>query len=412
MNDIKLKINKYLLALMVIPFFFVNSVPVFADYDYDTYYIDPGSILAYVYWNKMGYNLTNTISNSSNIAVPAVRTDTGNTNDRLVCNASGTSYSCYYLGTSGNTGTFQFETTRAHDITEENISIQGGEIPWLSGSYIHDTRYVTGTRSLAIGDAGRSTYLSFYSSTPPISTSGNYTGSNAVDNRYCKIWTQDGSNGIIVDRIMYQAIGGVYYQTFKFTNPNQGTGSIYITIDFPRFTNDTKVVPVYAGNADDIDDSLKQRIGIPTDTENYLSRVADSVENTNLWVQNIQSQNTTTNQYLNEMRQQSYTTNNYLSSGNSTSQAANNALSSENQELNSTVSQINTIETQYNSDLNDALGDIDLSTDLVQHTGFTNAALWVSAQFNRLVIGTPFELVITFSLITGLALVLIGKVRG
>lgn len=391
--------------VLLIPFIFVYTIPVLADYDYDVYYIDKSQILAYVYWNRMGMTLTNSVSHSTNIAVPQVRTNTGDTNNRFICNASGTSYSCYYLGSSGNLGTFEYETTLAHNITEENISIQGAEIPWLSGSYIHDTRYVTGTRSLAIGDNGRSTYLTFYSSTPPISTSGNYTGSNAADNRYCKIWTQDGSNGIIVERIMYQAIGGTYYQTFKFTNNNTGTGSIYITIDFPRFDDSTKVVPVYAGDGSDLDDTMKQRVGIDTDTEKYLSSIDSKFSEITLKV-------TSNNTYLQNVSNAANATNSTLNEGNAVSQVVQNNLQSKNTELNTTVSQINSIETTYNDSLNSALNDISTTNDLVQHTGFTNAALWVSAQFNRLVINTPFELIITFSMVSGLALVLIGKMRG
>lgn len=404
----KKNIYKIISIFMLIPFFFVNSVPVFADYDYDTYYIEPWQILSYQYFNNVGFNLTNSISNSNNLAVPQVRTNTGNTNDRFVCNASGTSYSCYYLGSSGNTGTFQFETTLAHDITEENISIHGAEIPWLSGTYIHDISHVSNNRDIYI-PANGSAYISFISTVNPYRANSNYQ-SDANVNNFAQIWSRNSRTGYSIYNQNSSALPGCYFYVLRIDNPyNQ---SDYLSINFPTFTNTTKIVPVYVGSGNDIDDSTKQQLGIVTNTESYLERVANSVENTNLWVQNIQSQNTSTNSYLYEMRTQSYTTNNYLSSGNSTSQAADYALNTENQQLSNTVSQMNSIETEYNSDLNAALGDIDLTTDLVQHTGFTNAALWVSAQFNRLVIGTPLELVVSFSLITGLALVLIGKVRG
>lgn len=385
---------------MLVPFFFVSSVPVFADYDYDTYYIEPYQAIAYIYWNSVGFNLTDDLSNSNNIAVPAVRTDTGSTNDRFVCNASGTSYSCYYLGSSGNTGTFQYETTRAHNITEENISIHGAEIPWLSGSYIHDTSHVSNARDLWIAANG-TLYISMITSTNPLRLGASYS-SNAYDNPYMQVWSRSGSGQFTVSRLNIAAATGAYFNTYAISNPHNTAQ--WVTVNFPEFTSSTKIIPIYVGNGTDLDDSAKQRIGISTVSENYLDRIASSVENSNIWIQNIQSQNTTSNSYL-------YDINSSLSNGNSRSQQADTSLGTQNQALNNVVNQVNSIETIYNNDLNSALNGIDLDNDLVSHTGFTNAALWVSAQFNRMISGTPFELVMMFSLVTGLALVLIGKMR-
>lgn len=397
---------------MVIPFFFVNSIPVFADYDVDTYQVETWQVLAYEYWNRMGFNLTQSFSNSTNIAVPQYTFTTGNTGQSLICNGDSSypanGYACYYRNNSTGQvyGTWSQNTSNAYTEVEQNISIQGAEIPWLHGTYIHDSAYNSNQRGVFLPSNG-DLYISFITSVNTYNPNGDYDASAVHANRHVQVYSQDVVTYYInVELINNSQINGAYWLTFKFHNNDSGRH--WLNINFPRLGTgnaETKIIPVYVGSGTDLSDSQKQQLGIVTTTELKLSEIDASIDsiytyvvNTNLWVQSIANQGSTTNQYL--------------SSGNSTSQAANTALNSENQQLTNTVSQMNSIETEYNSDLNAALGDIDLSTDLVQHTGFTNAALWVSTQFNRLVIGTPLELVVSFSLITGLALVLIGKVRG
>lgn len=241
-------------------------------------------------------------------------------------------------------------------------------------------------------------YISFLSNLNPQNTT-NYTGTNAVDNLYIKLWSLNGDSNFSVERISLSAVDvgpAYYFNSIKVTNNNsRGT---WVTIDFPKFRDSTLIIPVYTGTGNDLPDYARNTVGIPTRTEQFLESLVTSQND----LLNQEKQTTLAAQKQNSLSE----------FGNSFSQNRQQALSESNNTLDNRVNQMNNIETEYNSDLNAALDDIDISTDLVQHTGFTNAALWVSAQFNRLVIGTPFELVITFSLITGLALVLIGKMRG
>lgn len=393
----------FLILLLVIPFCLFIIVPVNAEneHDYDT--LEPWQVLAYTYWNRLGFNLISSVANnttiSGTISEPSYRINTGDTSYRYQCNQSGTSYVCYYVNNAGsNIGTFEYETVAAHSdsvsLTDSGTFFTGYTIPWLSGTYIHDTTHVNNQRDILL-PANGSVYMGVVSSVN-FWNSSDYAGGNALPNRYANVYSRDGSSGFQVHRFNSSEIVGAYYQVFRIDNPNNSNA--WVSVDFPKITNSTTIIPIYLGSGNDIPDSVKQSLGIMTGTEQYLSEISDNTSNLAGGI----------NQVVVATSQG----NSLIANGNSTSAAATNNLSNQNNELSSTVSQINSLETTYNDSLNLALNNISTSNELVQHTGFTNAALWVSAQFNRLVVNTPFELIITFSMVTGLALVLIGKMRG
>lgn len=68
-------------------------------------------------------------------------------------------------------------------------------------------------------------------------------------------------------------------------------------------------------------------------------------------------------------------------------------------------------EDDFNNDLNDSLDDINVNFDVGNAFGskFLNSAQWVRQQFDALTNTTPFGTVLSFSLILGLALLIIGK---
>lgn len=389
----KKRFIQFLSLVLAISFFLCNSRPVLADYDYDLYTIEPEQVLAYTYWNNAGFQYTQSFTNSTNIAVPQYYTDNGNTGYSLICNNNNYTgdpedYACFYRSNSTGQvyGTWYRSTNVAHTETEQNISIQGAEIPWLSGTYTHYSSYGTNNNPIYIAK-GATLYIS------TITTNNLYgsaeVGGNLTPQHWVQGWTDDGST-LDVNLITSSQVRNAYLYTIAI-GPNNTDYRRYVVLDFPTINTNTKLIPLYVGLGNDLNDSLKQQIGLTTRSEKALETIAANSQQNTLAVQ----------------RQ-----NSLVEYGNTNSQSATSDLTQSNSELSGSVSQINSIETGYNDDLNAALNDIDLSTDLVQHTGFTNAALWVSAQFNRLVVGTPFELVMTFSLITGLALVLIGKMRG
>lgn len=93
------------------------------------------------------------------------------------------------------------------------------------------------------------------------------------------------------------------------------------------------------------------------------------------------------------------------------STSAGDALNNENQNLNDTTSDLNTIETQFTSDFDTNINAIDLtSPTVINGTEFLNSANWVRTRFNEITVGNPFGSIIVFSMIIGLALLLIGRV--
>lgn len=70
------------------------------------------------------------------------------------------------------------------------------------------------------------------------------------------------------------------------------------------------------------------------------------------------------------------------------------------------------IENQFNTDFNDNLDniDIDSSSNIISQNNLVNSANWVKNRFNELTINNPFGDILSFSLIFGLALLLIGRI--
>lgn len=86
------------------------------------------------------------------------------------------------------------------------------------------------------------------------------------------------------------------------------------------------------------------------------------------------------------------------------------ALNNENQILNDTTSDLNNIETTFTTDFDTNINAIDLtSPTIINGNDFLNSANWVRTRFNEITVGTPFGSLIVFSMIIGLALLLIGR---
>lgn len=79
-------------------------------------------------------------------------------------------------------------------------------------------------------------------------------------------------------------------------------------------------------------------------------------------------------------------------------------------DIQSASDQTSTIEQQINSDFNNNLDNIDTTSDLITDNNLLNSASWVRARFNELTVNNPFGDVLTFSMLLGLALLLIGRI--
>lgn len=100
-----------------------------------------------------------------------------------------------------------------------------------------------------------------------------------------------------------------------------------------------------------------------------------------------------------------------LTNGDESDIATTNEAISVNEELKTVVDEYDVIEQQYISDFNTNLDNINVS-DFSWESGFLPSAMWVTSQFNELVMETPIETLITFSLIIGITLYLIGRYSG
>lgn len=107
------------------------------------------------------------------------------------------------------------------------------------------------------------------------------------------------------------------------------------------------------------------------------------------------------------------TTQSLIETGNTDSIESENQLSDSNDELNGAIADYNEIESGFNNDLNESLEDIQFD-DVPSAWGsnFLTSAQWVSEQYNRMTASTPFGSLIGFSLLLGLALLIIGRVFG
>lgn len=102
--------------------------------------------------------------------------------------------------------------------------------------------------------------------------------------------------------------------------------------------------------------------------------------------------------------------NDTLTNGNSESQSVSDRLDDVTDDFSNAVDDFNNLDEQYNQMLEDNLNSIDLSQfDIGGITQLASASLFVRTQFDNLTVGNPFGTLMGFSLVVGLALLLMGK---
>lgn len=99
-----------------------------------------------------------------------------------------------------------------------------------------------------------------------------------------------------------------------------------------------------------------------------------------------------------------------IAQGTNSSNNSVSDLTDQNNDLDNTTDDIYNLEDTFNNDFNTNIQAVDTSTDLTSFgTGFNNAALWVRNQYESITNNTIYGHLIGFSLIFGLALMIIGK---
>ena len=92
-------------------------------------------------------------------------------------------------------------------------------------------------------------------------------------------------------------------------------------------------------------------------------------------------------------------------------------LQNKNDLLSDSVKNYTNMEDSYMNDMKNNFDGVNTDSDLLKQNGFLNSAKWVSSQFNNLVDvqtsdgSQPFKLMLFFSLILGIALIMLGKIR-
>lgn len=104
-------------------------------------------------------------------------------------------------------------------------------------------------------------------------------------------------------------------------------------------------------------------------------------------------------------------TNNYFENGNGDTQLIVNTTNNYDDDLNIKLNEYNDIEDQQIQNLDDSLEAIDTDSEILSNNKFINSANWVTQQYNRMTNGTVIGSLIGFSLLFGLALIFIGKIR-
>lgn len=101
----------------------------------------------------------------------------------------------------------------------------------------------------------------------------------------------------------------------------------------------------------------------------------------------------------------------YLVQGTPAAAESESQLDDQTSAANDSFDQAVSIENDFSEDMNSALDDIDTSfSPSNMGSKFQSSAIWVTQQFDRVTSSTPFGSLLGFSLLLGLALLIVGKV--
>lgn len=451
-------LNKTLLGMLVSSILFLSStVPVNADNEGDVYYIPYDQINAWRYWenhitdNEQQIDLDTssgkiysytrstlvyhyTTGNEANSLAATLQSGGCNVNindtDKTVTGV------CPFLVANGS-----FD--QSYRSSEDNSITLLHASPVMSGTITQPSAYSTADRIYLT--SGVSYTFAFWINT-------NLTGSSGVMNLYYSDGSVETVNAASVG---ITNLGAIHRYTIINNNDSR-----WATISIPHIDGKTnfQISPIYYGMTNGMTDETMQTLNIKSKTvtaiENASSDIVDelivingtlSTANSRLNTINssIGTMNTnlggkldTTNTRLNTINSSIGTMNtnlgskldtlhsdmetnnnhlgtiqNYLNNGTSTTQSAVQSNSQSNNELNTNTTEYISHEDAAIDDMEIGLNNIDTSPALTGSFKFIQSANWVTQQFNRLVTNTPFEMVIAFSLVLGLSLVFIGKVR-
>ena len=388
-------------------------VPVYADED--IYYPDPEQYEAYQWFFDRGYNelmlsdsngttynvnLDNNGTNNGTITGTDTTTGTDHTTGTfnsasstlgskyMTCTTnnavSGTqTYSCYFsssqssvsnsqsinikfnpnMNTSINESTSVNETIKQNINTDITGSITGTEtfnsysrLPWLKGTFEHPTAYDK-SKSIQLWQS-QQFIIAFY----------------LKDNKHTPLKFVGASNNLKSSDFIYS---GTYFHisenmtliVLKISLKDHSiVANRYVTVDIPLLNNQD-VIPYWAGYRNKCPDDVAYHIGLR------------------------------------------YPNGQLLDSGNSETEEHVTSADEASTTLGSKFDSYDEVESNMVSNMESSLGNISTDSDLIGNSSFLSSAVWVKQQFDRMTNNTPVGSVLGFSLILGLALIFIGKIR-
>lgn len=381
-----------------------NSFFVFADYDGSYYYVPDNSLTAYYALTNYGFSFdidshtlsSSTIRSSSFTITEGSYNITPNFNSMYNTNNVSSSSTAHltYFGNGLSTGSFTTQSDPKLTVSSHNYNFSA--IPFTESNYLNS--YASYHNLTGVPN----TYSSY------VNTNGFYIRGNdtLVFSFVCStlpnmgtVFSQDSSINVSVSRTASRIVGngnefGNQFVKLVYVFTNSSSSGGWFTFNaFPNITSSINVIPVFFGYTNEMTDDTRHILGLETELESLLK-----VNNT---------LTTSINNRINSVLT-------YQKSGDSTTSTRVGYNSDSNSSFNTSSNSYHSLETNQLNDTSTKLGNIDTSNALYSNNGFLSAVNFVKAVFQNLISydsSNALRLMITFSLVLGVALTVIGKLR-
>lgn len=263
---------------------------------------------------------------------------------------------------------------------------------------------------------------------------------NGYKNNMNNISIYDGGSGNVSFQFNRQFIGSSQLVRISFTNKASESTAISFAIEQLRGLK-FSVQPIWLGYRDNMPKDMYDFYY----TDKYIPYFEDMLSNQQVQINNestiitnqgiqitrmntmITNQNTQiTNQNTQIINQETQITNQntiitkltdlitQIKTGENKEKNSANQADSANSQMNDTISSYENLESNSLNNMNDSLDSLDISNqnnNLFGNSKFIGSAKWVRDRFNELTVNNAFGYMITFSLVIGLSLTIVGKLR-
>lgn len=368
-----------------------SVTPIFADGDGNVYFIPPYAYQGWEYWidhltndfqiyqlDNSGINIQMTRSDV-NVYVLTAYAQEGTELNRIVSNiedAGGTVTSTGYSHTdSYGRRIYQigytipkFNEFNTNSGYEQNYLQNIYMYPHIEGQYSCKSSYNANDRIFLRNEIY---VFAFYTNTS--CTTLNFYGSDGTNFTTSKS-TKISQSGQFSN-----------FDVYTFTPPK--AQSYTLSFSAINGSNNMRVYPVYFGLKKSIPDDVAALCEIDTKTNTLLDNISTKLTD----IKNSLST---------------------IISGNTNSQNAVSDLSNNTSNFTNTVDDVESMDNLASTKLDDSMSNINTNdVDLITNGNFVNSMNWVSRHYSQIINNTPISKLLVFSLVIGLALTIIGKVR-